>query len=112
VLGLPIEFLEEYRAGARPFVSARVGEWSLIDLVPDPSYDPEQASRAGGLMHFCIDLAECDFARVIPWLKQRGVDVIEDEPMSRMGARGMGPAVYVRDPDGYIVELKQSPARA
>ena len=25
VLGLPIEFLEEYRAGTRPFVSARVG---------------------------------------------------------------------------------------
>jgi catechol 2,3-dioxygenase-like lactoylglutathione lyase family enzyme len=52
VLGLPIEFLDEYRAGTRPFVSARVGG-QLIDLVPDPNYNPEAGFLAGG---FCISV--------------------------------------------------------
>ena len=37
LLGLPVECLDEYRAGTRPFVSVRVGE-QLIDLAPDQSY--------------------------------------------------------------------------
>jgi catechol 2,3-dioxygenase-like lactoylglutathione lyase family enzyme len=105
VLGLPIEFLEEYRAGTRPFVSARIGE-QLVDLIPDPTYDPAVGLNTGGFLHFCVDVADCDFDRIIPALKQRGVTVIEDQPMPRMGARGMGLALYIADPDGYIVELK------
>jgi catechol 2,3-dioxygenase-like lactoylglutathione lyase family enzyme len=107
VLGLKIEFLEEYRAGTRPFVSARVGETSLIDLVPDATYDPEKGANAGGFLHFCLDVPTCDFERVIPWLRGKGVDVIEEQPVPRMGARGMGLSIYVRDPDGYVVELKR-----
>jgi len=30
----------------------------------------------------------------------------------RYGARGMGRSVYVRDPEGNVVELKQMPAGA
>ena len=37
-----------------------------------------------------------------------GVEVL-GEPTDRYGARGMGPSVYVLDPDGNIVELKQKP---
>jgi len=48
LLGLEILFLKEYKANERPFVSARVGE-SLIDLVPDPTYDPDTGKMAGGL---------------------------------------------------------------
>jgi catechol 2,3-dioxygenase-like lactoylglutathione lyase family enzyme len=107
VLGLPIECLEEYRAGTRPFVSARVGPTALIDLVPDSTYDPEKASAVGGLMHFCLHLRNPDLGALVPWLREQGVEVIEDEPMIRMGARGLGPAIYLRDPDGYIVEIQQ-----
>ena len=105
VLGLPIEFIEEYRAGTRPFVSARVGR-QLIDLVPDPTYDPAIGLNAGGFLHFCVDARDCDFDKVIPWLEKGGVEVIEHQPVPRMGATGMGLSIYVKDPDGYIVELK------
>ena len=30
--------------------------------------------------------------------------------MPRMGARGMGLSIYVSDPDGYVVELKERAA--
>jgi catechol 2,3-dioxygenase-like lactoylglutathione lyase family enzyme len=102
VLGLPIEMLEEYRAGTRPFVSARVGG-QLIDLVPDPTYD----GALGGLVHFCVRVEGNLAGAVLPRARAAGVDVIEDEPMVRLGATGYGPSIYVRDPDGYVVELKE-----
>ncbi len=108
LLGLPILFLDEYRAGRRPFVSARVGD-QLLDLVPDPTYDPDQGRNSGGFLHFCVEI-EPGLERIIPWLKEHNVNVIEEQPMRRMGARGMGLAIYVTDPDGYIVELKEHTA--
>ena len=105
-LGLPIECLEEYRDGTRPFVSARVGA-QLIDLVPDPSYDPEAGLRSGGFMHLCVRVAGALERDVLPRVRARGIEVIEDAPMMRLGATGYGPSIYVRDPDGYVVELKE-----
>lgn len=102
VLGLPIEMLEEYRAGTRPFVSARVGS-QLVDLVPDPTYD----GAMGGLAHFCVRVAGHLADEVLPHVRAAGVTVIEDEPMIRLGATGYGQSIYVRDPDGYVVELKE-----
>lgn len=102
VLGLPIEMLDEYRAGSRPFVSARVGG-QLIDLVPDPTYD----GVAGGLLHFCVRVEGPLAGAVLPRVRAAGVEVIEDQPMVRLGATGYGPSIYVRDPDGYVIELKE-----
>jgi catechol 2,3-dioxygenase-like lactoylglutathione lyase family enzyme len=107
ILELPIEFLEEYRSGQRPFVSARVGA-QLLDLVPDPTYDPSEGMNKGGFLHFCVEI-DGGLADVIPMLAARGVSLVEQEPVRRMGARGMGLSIYVRDPDGYIVELKEAP---
>ncbi len=109
LLGLPVLFLEEYQAGQRPFVSVRIGE-QLLDLVPDLTYDPEHANRAGGFLHFCVGVAPGHFAEIIPWLHSQGVTVLEDQPVQRMGARGLGLSIYVTDPDGYTVELKEQPA--
>lgn len=106
VLGLPIECLEEYRAGTRPFISARVGG-QLVDLVPDPTYDPESGLTSGGLMHLCVRVAGALEGEVLPRIRAAGVPVVEDAPMVRLGATGYGASIYVRDPDGYIVELKE-----
>ena len=102
VLGLPIEMLDEYRAGTRPFVSARVGD-QLIDLVPDPTYD----GALGGLVHFCVRVAGRLADDVLPRVRAAGVAVIEDAPMIRLGATGYGQSIYVCDPDGYVIELKE-----
>jgi len=106
VLALPIQFLEEYRAGQRPFVSVRIGK-QLLDLVPDSTFDAEAGKNAGGFLHFCVGVPAGSLARVVPWLKERGVNVLEDQPMPRMGATGMGLSIYITDPDRYVVELKE-----
>jgi len=109
VLGLPVECLDEYRAGTRPFVSARVGD-QLIDLVPDPTYDRDAGLRSGGFMHLCVRVAGALERDVLPRVRARGVEVVEDAPMVRLGATGYGRSIYVRDPDGYVVELKEEAA--
>ncbi len=106
LLGLPIECLDEYRAGTRPFVSARIGG-QLIDLVPDPTYDPDAGLRSGGFMHLCVRVAGSLERDVLPQVRASAVEVIEDAPMIRLGATGYGASIYVRDPDGYVVELKE-----
>ena len=105
ILGLPIESLDEYRAGTRPFFSARVGG-QLIDLVPDSTYDPAEGTYKGGFMHCCLEV-DGKLTTVVPWLIQQGVEVIETEPVPRLGARGIGLSIYAKDPDGYVVELKE-----
>ena len=108
VLQLEILFLKEYKANERPFVSARVGE-QLLDLVPDPTFDPDAGRMAGGYMHCCVEV-ENKLSTLIPYLKERGIQLVDEQPVPRMGARGMGLSIYVLDPDGYVVELKEANA--
>lgn len=105
LLGLPVEFLDEYRQGLRPFVSVRTGG-SLIDFVPDATYDPAAAVPAGGFLHLCLQV-DGQLADIAPWLRQRGITLLDEQPVPRMGATGLGLSLYVRDPDDYMVELKE-----
>ena len=104
LLGLAVEGLEAHRRGEKPFVSVRIGE-ALLDLVPDPTFDPTGAAAVGGFVHFCLTLDGLDAA--IVRLRAGGVRLLQDEAVPRGGARGVGPSIYALDPDGYVVELKE-----
>ncbi len=103
VLGLTAENEADYRQGIRPFVSLRLGD-QLLDLVPDPTYDP--ATSAGGFLHFCVTI-DGSLRPVVARLRELGVPLLHDEPVMRGGARGEGLSIYAQDPDGYMVELKE-----
>jgi catechol 2,3-dioxygenase-like lactoylglutathione lyase family enzyme len=107
-LGLEVHFLEEFRAGRRPFVSVRAGE-QLLDLVPDPTFAPAKRDEHPGFLHFCVRIAG-RLEDALAALEERGVTLLERTPVLRMGATGMGRSVYVHDPDGYVVELKEESA--
>jgi glyoxylase I family protein len=78
-------------------VQLRFGE-QLIDLLPGrPS--------AEGLDHFCLSIRCSDLGAVRKALVDRGV-TLEGEVVERRGAYGTGPSLYLRDPDGYLIELK------
>lgn len=104
LLGLSVEGLSEFQQGIRPFVSLRIGE-QLLDLVPDPAYE---ASRGGmsGFLHFCLTV-DAPLHSVIQRLRDAGTPFLHEEPVSRSGARGQALSIYVQDPDGYVVELKE-----
>lgn len=79
-------------------VQLRFGE-HLIDLLPG------ERGEGGGLDHFCLSIRCEDLGRVRDDLRARGVTV-DGDVVTRRGAFGTGPSLYIRDPDGYRIELK------
>jgi catechol 2,3-dioxygenase-like lactoylglutathione lyase family enzyme len=96
--------LEQWRAGEVPFPSLRVTPHTIIDVVEGDPGPPTGFSGPGHLAHVCfvVDHADLDAVRADPDL------VIEDQG-TRFGARGDASSVYVRDPDGLVVELRAYP---
>lgn len=70
----------------------------LIDLLPG-----ERGTH--GMDHFCLSIACDDLSGLAQALRGRGV-ALEGDVVERRGAFGTGPSLYLRDPDGYLIELK------
>jgi len=91
---------EERRLDAIGLIQLRAGR-SMVDLVPGAPGSFESAN----VDHVCLMLAPVPLEDVARHLVERGVETI-GEPMIRYGATGNGPSLYVRDPEGNVVELK------
>jgi len=87
--------VEEWRSGEVPFPSVRVSDDTIIDLVSGPIDD-------GRLDHLCLVVEPVDLGALAA---SGEFDVVEG-PVRRFGARGEGTSLYVRDPDGLVVELR------
>jgi len=95
-LGLAPVRVDEWRRGDAPFPSVRVSDDTIIDLIEGPAADD------GRLDHLCLVVEPLD----LDDLAASGeLDVVEG-PARRSGARGEGTSLYVRDPDGLVVELR------
>ena len=81
-------------------IHLRFGD-QLIDLVPGSAPAPEGA----GMDHLCLSIECDDVGKLADELVRRGV-TLDGKVSDRFGAYGSGPSVYIRDPDGYRVELK------
>ncbi len=57
--------------------------------------------------HLCLRIDAFDAQAIATHLFANGVD--PGEVANRFGADGLGPSMYVRDPDGNTVELKGPP---
>lgn len=82
---------------------------SLIDLVDAKG----SLGKAGGapadhgapnMDHVCLLVEPWDEAEILKHLLKHGIEF--DEVVSRYGATGQGPSVYLKDPEGNTVELK------
>ena len=108
VLGCKIE----RRQNEIGLVQLRAGR-SLVDLVPVDG----ELGRAGGAApgaegdnvdHFCFRVEPFDAAAIASHLATHGVQT--GPVVSRYGAEGKGPSIYLSDPEGNTVELKGPPA--
>lgn len=95
-LGMDPLRLEEWRSGDAPFVSLRVDETTIVDLL--------EAERSGvNSDHLCLVVGEDvdldALAASGEFEVLRGVGRL-------WGAQGWGWGVYVADPDGNVVELR------
>ena len=94
--------LEEFHREERPIVSLKVTPTFILHLRPDPSFEP---GSTGGYDHLALVVEEIDAEALAEYLRSSGVE-IERRSEGVVGARGEGEAIYVRDPDGYLIELK------
>jgi len=79
-------------------IHLRFGD-QLIDLLPG------NGDGGTGMDHVCLSIRCDDLGKVADALRAKGV-AVEGEIRDRFGAWGSGPSLYVRDPDGYRIELK------
>jgi catechol 2,3-dioxygenase-like lactoylglutathione lyase family enzyme len=99
---------EERRVDGLGLVQLRAGS-ALIDLVDAAGalgrlggQPPGESAR--NMDHFAVQLDSFDEPAVRAELAAAGIEA--GEVGERYGAEGMGPSLYVRDPDGNVVELK------
>ena len=89
-------------------VQLRAGS-ALIDIVPVDSELGRLGGAAAGLDgrnldHFCLRIEPFEEGAIRDHLARHG---IEAGPLkSRAGAEGVGPSIYIEDPEGTVVELK------
>jgi catechol 2,3-dioxygenase-like lactoylglutathione lyase family enzyme len=107
VLGCAVE----RRVDPLGLVQLRAGA-SLIDLVdvnaPLGKLGGPPPGEGRNVDHFAVQLAVFDEAALRAHLEAHGVAA--GEVGERYGALGLGPSMYVRDPDGNVVELKGPPS--
>lgn len=105
VLGLTLEREDQWRAGEVPFLSVRVDPTTVIDLL-----EVEPRDLTGG-----VDRSSTNVDHVA-LVVESGTDLqavadsgrfdVVSGPRWIWGAQGHGWGLYVRDPDGNIIELK------
>ncbi|WP_240809426.1 VOC family protein [Microbispora catharanthi] len=98
VLGLEPVRVDEWRAGKAPFPSVRVSADTIIDLLRGDRGEPN-------VDHFCLVVEPLDWQEVI----DSGALTVIDGPGPRFGARGVATSVYLKDPDGNVIELRWYP---
>ncbi len=86
-------------------VQLRAGA-SLIDLV-DIAQQPG-SSHGRNMDHFALAIAPFDEAALRAHLVAHGIEC--GQARQRYGAQGVGPSLYINDPDGNQVELKGPPS--
>ena len=99
VLGMRLEHYGENR------IALRFGDHKFN--VHPPGFDAGIKARlpTPGSLDLCF-LADRPLDEVIAHLKQQGI-AIEEGPVNRTGARFTLRSVYVRDPDGNLIEISE-----
>ena len=93
--GVSVERLDRYLAGTSSFVSLRVSDTCIIDLLPG-----EPSGTNVDHVAFVTDGASFD-----RFVDDHGAEITMG-PKALSGARGTGLGLYLRDPDGHGIELR------
>jgi catechol 2,3-dioxygenase-like lactoylglutathione lyase family enzyme len=102
VLGLEGERVDEWREGKTFFPSVRITPTTIIDLFP--RRDGAAANGATkNLDHLCLVIEAADLDALAA---SGDLDVASGPTDGLFGAQGYARSLYVRDPDGNTVELR------
>ncbi len=95
--------LERHRAGKTPFVAAKAGPNSAIDLRPDPNWSPVEREK-GNMQHVNVTVDGIDDIQVlIDGLAERGL-----KPDFEPEIQGGSWRIDIYDPDNNRIEMALS----
>ena len=94
-LGMEPVRVDEWRRGEVFFPSVRLNESAILDLL-------QGTPEGKNVDHICLVIEPVDLAA----LAESGRFEVVGGPAELFGARGQGQALYVRDPDGNVIELR------
>ncbi len=97
-LGLEPVRVEEWRSGAAPFPSLRLNASTIVDFLP--------GKRTGENVAHIAVAVDVDADSLEALTAERGWDVVVPLNRELFGARGMGAGIYIRDPEGNVIELR------
>lgn len=100
-LGLAVEGMDAFEAGEKPFFDVRLAPAHVLHLRPTDAFVPPDVD---GYDHVAL-VVDADMDSIAAELSAAGV-AVERELDAPRGATSDAPAVYVRDPFGYRLELK------
>jgi len=95
VLGLPPERVDQWRRGEVLFPSVRIDAATVVDLLAG-------APDGANVDHLCLEIEPVD----LDALARSGALDVHAGPARLWGARGDGTGLFVRDPDGNVLELR------
>ena len=77
--------------------------------IADVNLSPETST----MDHLCLRIDPFDRRRLLDYFDGEDVDIVKRETAgdARVGADGVGSSLYLRDPEGNVIELKGSPIR-
>ena len=97
ILGMEIETF----GGSR--LAIRMGAQKINIHVAGREFEPYAATPQAGAGDFCL-LTDRPVAELVPEIEARG-GTVELGPVPRTGATGPLLSIYLRDPDGNLVEI-------
>ena len=107
VFGFTIERLEQYQNGDAPFPIVRISADNIIDLFPKEMWSNggEKGIQCNNMNHYCLVMSQQEWDDLNNRLVELGI-TIEEGPIARGGAKGMGTSIYFRDPDNNSIEAR------
>lgn len=103
-LGFQIEGLDAFRSGDQSFFDVRLAPAHVLHLWPTDAFDPPEGTNFD---HVAL-LVEESIDELETTLNEADVEII-NRLNAPLGATGHAPAVYLKDPFGYQIELKTNP---
>ncbi|KAL3930281.1 MAG: hypothetical protein SGBAC_011831 [Bacillariaceae sp.] len=112
ILGCTIDSPDDIGRMNGRLTHLRAGLNTMIDLIKredDPGSDTgsaneDQTSSSSAVDHFCLRIDPYDQDELEDYLEREGIE-IQSSGM-RKGAEGVGPSIYINDPEGNTIELK------
>lgn len=102
VLGFDVENRDLYEAGRKSFFSIRLADESVIHFRPTTEFE---APTGDSFDHVALRIEE-SIDDIKAQFSAHDIDI--ERESTPLGATGTAPAIYVRDPSGYLIEIKET----